>query len=71
MVGPGLKQHIYQGSKPSTVTKMLIHMQCLRFLSHLRGRILGRNWEPLELSSLLFTVTSTDGIYSPSPPPTP
>jgi hypothetical protein len=28
------------------------------------GRILGRNWE---FSSLLFTVTSTNGFYSPSP----
>jgi hypothetical protein len=28
------------------------------------GRILGRNWE---FSSLLFTITSTNGFYSPSP----
>jgi hypothetical protein len=34
-----------------------------------RGRILGHNWDKSqEFSSLLFTVTSTNGFYPPPPP---
>ncbi len=37
-------------------------------MTRARGRILGRNWAK-EFSSLLFTVTSTNGFEPPPPPP--